>query len=243
VNAGEKFAFAILTLLVCIISRSIIIAAIVLAATGILTVFIGKVPISCYLRFMKWPLVFLCLSIIAIVLNFTRTPLDAFALPLGNIYITGSYQSLGLALQLVCTAMASVSCLYFLSLSTPMTDILTVFKKMHCPELFIELMLLIYRFIFILFDISSAISVSQHSRLGNRDLKTSCQSAGHLLSALLVRAFQKSSALYDAMESRCYSGSICVLEEDYPPQTKEILFIIIFEGILISIMLYLKIGV
>ena len=37
VNAGEKFAFSVLTLLVCVISRSIVIAAIVLAVTGDIT--------------------------------------------------------------------------------------------------------------------------------------------------------------------------------------------------------------
>ena len=37
-NAGEKFAFAVITLCICVMSRSISVACIVLAATGILTV-------------------------------------------------------------------------------------------------------------------------------------------------------------------------------------------------------------
>ena len=38
-NAGEKFAFAVITLCICVMSRSAAVAGIVLAATGILTVF------------------------------------------------------------------------------------------------------------------------------------------------------------------------------------------------------------
>ena len=40
-NAGEKFAFAMITLLFCVMSRSIVVACIVLAVTGILTVYKG----------------------------------------------------------------------------------------------------------------------------------------------------------------------------------------------------------
>lgn len=44
-NAGEKFAFAVITLCICVMSRSAAVAGIVLAATGILTVFYGGVPV------------------------------------------------------------------------------------------------------------------------------------------------------------------------------------------------------
>lgn len=240
INAGEKFAFAVITLLFCVVSRSITIAAIVLAATGILTVFIGGIPVSYYWKLLKYPLVFLFLSVIAIIVNISKIPLDAFAIPLGNIYLTGSKNGVLQALQLVCTAMASVSCLYFLSLSTPMTDILQVLKKIHCPEILIELMLLIYRFIFILLQISSTISISQKSRLGNRDFKTSCKSVGNIMSVLLIRAFKKSSALYDAMESRCYNGSISVLNETSPPRVREITYIILFECLLAGVFFLLS---
>ena len=51
VNAGEKFAFTIITLLLCVISRSIVIACIVLTATGILTVYKGGAPLFRYMHF------------------------------------------------------------------------------------------------------------------------------------------------------------------------------------------------
>lgn len=43
-NAGEKFAFAVITLCICVMSRSAAVAGIVLAATGILTVFLWWGP-------------------------------------------------------------------------------------------------------------------------------------------------------------------------------------------------------
>lgn len=235
VNAGEKFAFAVLTLLICVISRSIAIALIVLTVTGILTVYKGGIPLFRYLRFMAVPLAFLFMSTIAILFNITRTPLDLFAVPVGNWYITGSRHAFFYGIQLIITALASVSCLYFLSFNTPMPDILEVLKKLRCPKLFIELMLLIYRFIFVLTSCASAISISQHSRLGNRDYRTSLHSFSALVSILFVRAMKRSGALYDAMESRCYDGTISVLSENYPPKKAEVAAILIFETLLLII--------
>ena len=233
VNAGEKFAFTMLTLLLCVCSRSIVIACIVLTATGILTVYKGGIPLFRYVRFMTVPLAFLILSTLAIIFNISRTPLDLFAIPIGNWYLTGSKEAILYALQLILTALSSVSCLYFLSFNTPMPDILNVLGSLHCPKILMELMLLIYRFIFILLSVSSAITNSQHSRLGNKDYKTSLKSFSALASVLLVRSFKRANALYDAMESRCYDGTIRVLNDTYPPDKRHILAIIIFETLLL----------
>lgn len=240
INACEKFAYAIVTLLFCVVSRSIALALLVLAVNGVLTVKKGGIPISRYMHFMMVPLVFLFLTTFAILFNISKTPLDAFTIPAGSYYITSSWNSLREGMQLICTALASVSCLYFLSFSTPMTDILGVLRKIHCPDLVVELMLLIYRFIFILLEIASAISTAQDARLGNKNFRTAYQSFGKMISALFIRAMKKSNALYDAMESRCYDGQIRVLTEDYPPHPREIAFIASFEILLLLITIWSK---
>lgn len=235
VNAGEKFAFSMLTLFLCIVSRSLLIAAIALLVNG--SLMIGKGGISCgrYLRLLAVPFTFLILSTLAIIVNFSKIPLDAYALPVGSFFITGSRESLRFGIQLIMTAMASVSCLYFLSLNTTMTDILDVLDQLHCPEIMIELMMLIYRFIFVLMEAASAIMVSQKSRLGNRNLKTSIQSFGQMGAGLFIRALRRSNALYDAMESRCYDGKIKVLSVQHPAKKKEVVMIVLYELALLGI--------
>ena len=49
-NAAEKFAFSVLTILFCVVSRSAVIAGIVLLTTGILTVWKGGIPFLRYLN-------------------------------------------------------------------------------------------------------------------------------------------------------------------------------------------------
>ena len=240
INAGEKFVYALATLCLCIVSRSILLALLVLAVNGFLTVKKGGIPFFRYRNLMLVPLVFLLLSTLAIIINISRTPLDAYAIPVGSFYITGSCQSLFRGLQLIMTAMASVSCLYFLALNTPMTDILNELRKLRIPGLILELMLLIYRFIFVLLEIASNILTAQKSRLGNRDFKTSVKSFGSMASVLFVRSLKKSGALYDAMESRCYDGAIHVLTENYPPRRTEILLIFVFEMLLLLLTIWSK---
>lgn len=232
-NAGEKFAFAVITLCICVASRSITVSCMVLASTGILTVLKGGVPVLRYMRLLTIPLAFLFLSTVAIIFHIKQTPMDLFALPLSDWYITTSRASFVYALQLILTALAAVSCLYFLSLTTPVPDILEVMRKLHCPKLIIELMLLIYRFIFILLNTASAISISQSCRLGNKDYRTSVKSFGMLGSVLMMRAMIRSSQLYIAMETRCYDGTIRVLSESQPPKWHVVAAIITYDAALL----------
>lgn len=242
VNPYEKFFFAMLTLIFCIVNRSFAIDIFVLILNAYLTVYKGGVKAHRYFKLMTVPLVFLVLSTVAIIVNISKEPLDAFAIPLGSIYLTGSTVGIIKGISLILTALAAVSCLYFLSLSTTMTDVLMVLESMKVPSIVIELMLLIYRFIFIMMETASNISVSQISRLGNRNLKTSRKSFAQLVQALFIRSMKRSSALYDAMEARCYKGKILVLNEHRPKSSYNIAVIVIFEGLLLACTVMTKVG-
>lgn len=240
VNAGEKFAFSVLTLCICVAGRTPLTSAAVLAAAGTLTVWKGGVPFFRYMKYMAVPLAFMVLSTLAILLHVRKEPMNFFALQIGSWYITTGVDSLMYAGNLILTALSAVSCLYFLSFTTPMPDILEVLRKLHCPKLLLELMFLIYRFIFVLLDIADKLSVAQKCRLGNRNYHTSMKSFGMLGSALMIRAVGKSNKLYQAMEARCYEDTIHVLSEDRPPKKKMIAAIFLFEGVLLLLTIWAK---
>ena len=238
VNASEKFMYGVLTLILCVVSRSLVTAAVVFFVNGYLTVGKGGVPFARYVKLLLIPAAFLLVSTAALVVNLSRVPLDAFALRLGQWYLTGSISSVSEAMYLCGKAFAAVSCLYFLSLTTVMTDILEVLKKLRVPGLAIELMMLIYRFIFLLMEMASAITTSQNSRLGNRDCRTKIRCFGSMGSALLVRSVKRSGVLYDAMEARCYDGELKVLSEERPAEKKEIFGIAGYEFILLGTVIW-----
>lgn len=234
VNAGEKFTFSMLTLLFCIVCRSCMLSLAVLLVNSTVTVGKGGIPLRTYIRLMAVPFAFLVMSTLAIIVNISKVPLDAYALPVGAFFITGSKASVLFGARLIFTAMAAVSCLYFLSLNTTMTDIMWVLDRLHCPKIILELMLLVYRYIFVLMEAASVMLVSQKARLGNKDFKTALRSFGSMGAGLLMIAFKRSGYLYDAMESRCYDGRIRVLEEQQPAKPSEITLILLYELVLLA---------
>ena len=91
-----------LTLIFCIVSRPIAMGIFVMAVTSFLTVNRGGISPARYTKLMMVPLTFLLLSTAAIIINISKTPLEAFALPVGSYYITGEL--------VFCTAGRSADC-------------------------------------------------------------------------------------------------------------------------------------
>lgn len=220
-SPGLKSLFSVGSLLICVTSRQPAVCVVTLAVMVGCTLRCANLTPRHYLRMMLGPLCFLALSSIAILFSVSAQPQELVALPLFSRYLGITRSSLRHWAQLMAVAFSSVSCLYFLILTTPVTDLLTVLRRLHCPWLILELMLLIYRAIFVLLDISDAIQTSQNCRLGNRNFRSKLSCMGQMLSVLLVRAMRRSSALYDSMESRLYDGQIRVLEDTNPATSVE----------------------
>lgn len=237
-SAAGKMAYAWMTLVVCVAGRSLEVSAAAFVVNGFLVIRKGKISPLRYGKMLLVPLAFLILGAVAIIVNISEIPLDAFAIRLGDWYLTGSRAGVRKGLELCAVAMSAVSCLYFLALSTPVTDMLGVLRKIHLPSLLIELMLLIYRFIFILLDTAERIMTAQKCRLGNRNLSTGIRSFGMMGSALFIRSVKRAGALYDSMEARCYDGEIRVLSRERPVRKKEILMIGAWEILLVFVTLW-----
>lgn len=236
-HPGYKCMVTLISICFCIGTRSMIMGVSVLCYTSFITVYIGKTNILRYLKLFLIPFAFLSMSTITLVFEISSTPLSGYALAIGSYYIGIQPSSFMFAMQLVITALASVSSLYFLSLSTPMTDILQVLKDIHIPYILIELMLLIYRLIFVIYDMASNQRIASHARLGNRTFKQGIRSMGLSISTLFIRSFRKSSSLYDAMEARCYDGEIKVLRMNYTLHRKNMIWLFIMVLFLIGITL------
>lgn len=133
------------------------------------------------------------------------------------MYLGVTQAGLQTALHLFFKALGSVSCLYYLSLSTPMTDVLAVLRRLKVPRLLVEMMGLIYRFIFVFLETAENMLTAQNSRLGYATLPAGYRSLAALMSNLFIRAYKRSDELYTALEARGYDGELNVLEETSCP--------------------------
>lgn len=63
-------------------------------------------------------------------------------------------------------ASSLTSCMYFILLTVPFVEILQVLRQLRCPSLMIELLALMYRFIFMLAATGTEPATAQRSRCG-----------------------------------------------------------------------------
>ncbi|MCD2492439.1 cobalt ECF transporter T component CbiQ [Lacrimispora sp. NSJ-141] len=215
-NPSFKIVMSVFFLICVIAMDSMAVSAIVLFTMAALVMFKGKLGVSRYLNLMTLPFIFIALSSTAIAFDFSLVPKGEYCLQLGFFYISATRASLISTANLVLKAFSAVSCLYMMTLTTPMGEIVGFFRKIHVPKILVELMYMIYRFIFILLDAQRRMSVAARSRLGYCDRKTSWYSFGSIFSNLLIISLKRANAYYDAMESRCYDGDLRFLEDDKP---------------------------
>lgn len=236
INPMEKIIYTVMTIFLLIFSRSIIVAIVVLVVNHVLNTTVGGLTLRRYIKLMSIPIAFIILSTIAIIVNFSRVKLNLYAIPLGSFYITGSKEGVIRGIQLILTAFSSVSSLYFLSLNTTMVDIIYALRTMKLPKIFVELMMLIYRYIFLLLELAINITIAQKSRLGYKNYATSLKSFASMLSSVFIKSIRMSSQLYDALDSRGYDGELRVVNEFDEFSKKRFICIFIFGIILVFLM-------
>ena len=135
-------------------------------------------------------------------------------------------------------ALGAVSALYMMTLTTPLSELIVVLRKAHIPKVIIELMNMIYRYIFIMLDTHSRMKNSAEARLGYVDFKTSCYSFGQVASNLLIVSLKRGTDYYNALESRCYNGDLQFLEEEKPIRKTQVAG----AAVVVALLILIKIG-
>lgn len=218
INPSDKMIFTFATMLLCLFSTQTIPSLIVLFSMVFLTTVQAGVPVRYYLKFFTIPAGFIIIGAITVSLsvntNLTNLLWD---IGIGPYYIGFTQGGLNQALLLLARSAGAASCLFFLALTTPLDDITCQLERWKVPYLIIEMMTLIYRFIFVFWEQAVTIHIAQAARLGHVDLKTSLRSLGYLVSSLFINAVDRSHSLYNALVSRGYSDSLRVLEDEHQP--------------------------
>ncbi|MGH4139120.1 cobalt ECF transporter T component CbiQ [Clostridium sp.] len=232
-NAAFKVSFSVLILILCISLENPYVSVVVIIVMAYLTIVKGELPVNEYLSILAIPMVFILLGTVTIAIDFSKQPMGQYKLYLGFCYVFTSQTKLKEVVFLILKVFAAISSLQMMTLSTPSSEIIHVLRAAHVPKLIVELMNLIYRYIFILMDVYAKMKNSAESRQGYCDFKTSCYTFGSIASNMLVISLKKANTYYDAMESRCYDGDLIFLEENKKVEITQIAFALVFIIILI----------
>lgn len=207
-NPHLKFWYSMVLIVLGITLSNIYISISIVFICGFITIFLGKISLKKYIDFFKVPIIFLLVSVAVININFSKNITDFYYFNVRELYIYTTDENIRKSCILFWRALSGVSSMYMLALSTTLNEIIYVMKKARTPKIIIELMYLVYRFIFIMRDSYKSMRKSIESRLGFRDYRTSLLSFGKIISNILIVSLRKSNSFYDAMESRCYNGEV-----------------------------------
>jgi len=205
INSSIKFISAIFLMILVFLVNIPIFSLLIAFLIAILLIVLAKVPIKFYLKFISIPFGFSLITCVIMAFFFGSS---------GIIYETGIFgmvvreDALSLAILTFSRTLACFSALGFLSLSTPISEILNKLDCIKVPNIFIEIALLMYTVIFVFFDQVKKMTNAQKTRMGYNGVKNSYRSLGLLAANLFFRSLDKSEQLQNALDSRGYNGKL-----------------------------------
>lgn len=226
-----KIFFAISLLLLSVLSPSPVIPITVFLISTVLIVLVAQIPGRFYFDMFIYPIIFAAVSCIFIALFFGYgAPLVEFAFPWSKwtIYTNG----LTIAFTTFFRVLGAVSAMFFLVLTTSMTDLFISLRKIHIPKVLVEISLLIYRYIFVFMEVSSKMTTAQKLRLGQTGWIKRIRSTSMLAGNLFIRTLEQGERTFVAMNARGYDGNIRVLEDQPKPSWASIAGIIVLDVML-----------
>ena len=124
-----------------------------------------------------------------------------------------------------------------------MTDLFNGMKLCRIPVELIDLMMIMYRYIFITYEQAREIWQAQIMRLGYSRVKESIRSFSMLCGMLFISSWTAGEGLIQAMDCRCYDGIMPSLDPVEPVQIRSFLPVILYLGGLIAVLLMINAGV
>jgi len=234
-----KTVGCMLLLILCVASPAPWVPLALALVLATLTVCGGRIHFHDYLALFSLPAAFLLLSALALLWDYAPAADGAAAIPFWNGFLVVTAAAQTRARLVLARALGAVSCLYFLSLSTTMPEILSVLRRAHVPSVMTELAVLIYRYLFVLLSVYGSMKDAAASRLGYSGFARSIRTTGAVYGNLLAASFRRAGACFDAMESRCWAGEIRFLEREKPVTAPAAL---LFGGLLAGMAVCMMIG-
>jgi cobalt/nickel transport system permease protein len=231
VNAMLKLAAGMGAILLCLFSTSYIPPLfIALSLTGAI-LFLARVDAKIYAGLFILPLWFAIMSIAGIILISGGQDIFWKWDILSSFSLSVTRESINQGVFVFSRVLGGMSAMCFISLTTPMTDIFTILRRCRVPETVTDLMMIIYRTIFILMDQVIQIYQAQVMRLGYSTWRESVHSFSSLCGAAFIASWNSGEDLIRAMDARCYEGKFAMMGENRPVERLPFLALVVFLSI------------
>jgi cobalt/nickel transport system permease protein len=188
-------------LLLCLVLKSPYVGVLAVAWMFALAVLLAGIPPRAFAVILLAEFGFFILATAGVAVSVTvgLPPTAEFRiLHVGSIWLTTSRDMLWQSLLILSRVMGCVSAMNFLAMTTPIVDIITLSQRLHVPALLLDMMTLIYRYIFVLSATMDRMRKAQDSRMGYVNFRQGMNSAALLATRLFIESFQRSRRLNHA---------------------------------------------
>ena len=224
---SHKVSFALLLLLLSLIAHPIVQELISLWVVLWIVRYAG-IPATIYCRLLALPIGFWLTSLPAFVLNgvndaaMQSVQWDVWrGWSVGSVYLYVSQTGLHQVGVLFARTLATTSSMFFILLTTPFIEVVQILQQLRCPLILVELLLLMYRFIFTLLAIANDLWTAQNSRCGYRSWRRGMQSLGILVGQLLERSLLSYRQVSLSLAARGFNGELRVWRSNpYQPSLR-----------------------
>ncbi|MGG4496299.1 cobalt ECF transporter T component CbiQ [Brevibacillus reuszeri] len=212
----HKLLFGVALLLLVLMGHTLV-QMLVFVWIGVWVIGYARIPVGSYLLFLLLSLSFFVAGLPALLLEWVKAGAGLqkvemlIAWNLGSYVVYISPVAVSKVTILFWRTMASLSCFSFILFTVPFAEILQVLRRIGVPSILTDLLMIMYRFIFVLLHTSYQLWIAQRSRGGHRGFKALLRDAGILAAQLFVRAMCKYEALYKGMSARGCADSFHVL--------------------------------
>ncbi|MAF85166.1 MAG: cobalt ECF transporter T component CbiQ [Dehalococcoidales bacterium] len=207
IEARTKISFTVVALVINLLSPTIY-TPIAIALFCLATLIAVGIPPKLLGLRLAMPLVMAGVVLITQIFFYGTTTL--FILPVLGFNLVGYEEGLARGLLIMYRVIGGVSLILFLSMSTPMNKLLMAATWFQAPKIFVELALLVYRYIFVLLEEIVTVKDAQRIRLGYHNWRQSMRSLGVLGGSLILRTYDRAERVFEAMIARGYSGTVTV---------------------------------
>ena len=211
VNPLIKLGITFIGVIASMLTQNANIHILIMLFMTALILFIARVDMNLYIRCLKIPIIFLIIGIGLNLINISFENKDyIFNVNILGLYIGTTEFAVKSSVNILLRAMSCIISIYFLILTTPFNQLIIVLKKLHIPHTLIELMILIYRFIFIFIEEAEEIYKSQQLKFGYTNLRTSYNSMSLLIKTLFFRMMRRYEDMSISLDIKLYDGKFHV---------------------------------
>ncbi|MDF5716969.1 MAG: cobalt ECF transporter T component CbiQ [Rhizonema sp. NSF051] len=210
----QKLLFATVLLIVSAFAHPAV-QVLIAVWMSIWTVVYAGIPAKIYVKLVYLATLFWLTSLPALVVNGVDVSQlhlvsndSVKGLTFGSYYVYLSYHGIEQGLKILSRAIASLSCLYFVVLTIPFTELLQTLRRIGFPVLLTELLLLMYRFIFVLLNTVTELWTAQQSRGGYRTFRIGMKSLALLIGQLLRRTLENYRQVSLSLAARGFNGEL-----------------------------------